>query len=61
MTVFKKKPFMYKLGARLFEWMRDCALYEFSKANGTLFDASAFKGEWRSEEWNRNENNDTEM
>ena len=53
MTVFNKRPFLYRLGARLFRWMRDCALYEFSKANGTLFDASAFKGEWRSEEYNR--------
>ena len=35
MTVFKKKPFMYKLGARLFEWMRDCALYmKFNKYTG---------------------------
>ena len=44
MTVFKKRPFMYKLGAWLFRWIRECALYEFSKANGTLFDVSAFKG-----------------
>lgn len=59
--MFKKRPFMYRLGARLFRWMRDCALYEFSKVNGTLFDASAFKGEWRSEEECKNENNDTEL
>ena len=50
MTVFKKKPFMYLLGARLFEWMRDCALYRFNEAKGTLIDVSKLKGEWRSEQ-----------
>lgn len=50
MTVFRKRPFMYKLGARLFEWMRDCALYKFNKANGTLLDVSELKAKWTCED-----------